>query len=326
MKRRKASGSNLTRTDANAQHTDARACTKNSRAIRKLLHDRGLSKGVIFDEYKRCLKSRLKNGAYEVEYLSLVAPEEAKGISLDVGCGLSRTGTVDDSDERTCVGIDSDPKMLRLARHVENSNAQLVCADAARLPFSSGTFESVCAIDILEHVGDMQVMVSEMRRVLESEGFLFLAVGNKKWFFEPHTMLPFMSYLPTRLVDIVCRKIRPGFLEWFGSYRYINLPTYQELKNRLIEARLSFSIWPRIEGYIVYPRTSLPPVGALDMRYYRETRKGRDLLGKYLLRHRHPTMIFIVARFFEVLSKTILSKWICTAWIVVAKRSPRVNS
>ncbi len=44
------------------------------------------------------------------------------------------------------------------------------------LPFESGSFDLVCAFDVIEHVADHELAVSEMYRVCKPEGHLFVTV------------------------------------------------------------------------------------------------------------------------------------------------------
>lgn len=52
----------------------------------------------------------------------------------------------------------------------------LVLADASRPPFRTGSFDLVCALDILEHLDDDASAVREIRRVLAPGGALLVSV------------------------------------------------------------------------------------------------------------------------------------------------------
>jgi SAM-dependent methyltransferase len=54
--------------------------------------------------------------------------------------------------------------------------AQVVQGDATSLPFAAGTFDLVCALDIIEHVDDEDGALSELSRVAKPGGVLIISV------------------------------------------------------------------------------------------------------------------------------------------------------
>jgi len=58
-------------------------------------------------------------------------------------------------------------------------DATLVVCDAAALPFSSRTFDVVISSDVLEHLPDVELHISEVARVLVPGGQYFLKTPNR---------------------------------------------------------------------------------------------------------------------------------------------------
>jgi SAM-dependent methyltransferase len=73
------------------------------------------------------------------------------------------------------VGIDSSPTLVELAREA-GGYAELVCADAADLPWEAQTFDLVLAYMSLHDMEDLARAVAEIARVLESGGRFCLAI------------------------------------------------------------------------------------------------------------------------------------------------------
>jgi dolichol-phosphate mannosyltransferase len=98
--------------------------------------------------------------------------------TLDVGCGSSRLlGTLAEGS----VGLDILIGKLRRSRRF---GRPLVQASAARLPFSSGAFDSVVASQVIELVPPEEDLLAEMARVLRPGGRLILATpdyGRRRW-------------------------------------------------------------------------------------------------------------------------------------------------
>jgi SAM-dependent methyltransferase len=52
------------------------------------------------------------------------------------------------------------------------------CCDAQWLPFASGSFDAVVLNHSLEHIADPKAVLSEIRRVMRSPGYLYIAVPD----------------------------------------------------------------------------------------------------------------------------------------------------
>jgi SAM-dependent methyltransferase len=92
--------------------------------------------------------------------------------ALDVGCGDGRLTAELDAAEL----IAADVSMVALERaRPRLSSARLVeLQPDAPLPFEDGSFQTVLAAETVEHVRDLQLFLSELRRVLVPGGELAL--------------------------------------------------------------------------------------------------------------------------------------------------------
>ncbi len=92
---------------------------------------------------------------------------------LDVGCGtgamlqqLDRYGTVD--------GVDADEDAVRFCQGRGIESVRLL--ENGSLPFDSGTFDLVTALDVIEHIDDDSAMLAEIHRVLRPGGTFLVTV------------------------------------------------------------------------------------------------------------------------------------------------------
>lgn len=93
----------------------------------------------------------------------------------------------------------------------EGYDFQLV--QGTRLPFADESFDVCVSNHVLEHVGKRAAQFDhliEIRRVLRSAGWLYLAVPNRWALVEPHFQLPLLSWLPPRLRDAYVRAFGLG--------------------------------------------------------------------------------------------------------------------
>jgi len=92
------------------------------------------------------------------------------GITLDVGC---RNGPLRKylPSSASYVGLD-------ITRKWWDGTFDLVIADAARLPFKTGSFDNVAALELVEHLFNPKTFIEETCRVLKSDGFLVISTPN----------------------------------------------------------------------------------------------------------------------------------------------------
>jgi ubiquinone/menaquinone biosynthesis C-methylase UbiE len=99
-----------------------------------------------------------------------VAALEPARHALDVGCGdgaLSRSIPA----ERLTLADVSAVALERARAALPEAEAVEIDPDAP-LPFPDGSFDLVVCTEVLEHVRDVQLLLSEVRRVLEPRGRL----------------------------------------------------------------------------------------------------------------------------------------------------------
>ena len=124
---------------------------------------------------------------YDDELWELVPPDPAhrprtwcefvRGLgraerALDVGCGDGRlTAELDAAD---LTAADVSPVALERARARLAGARVAELEPDAPLPFDDGSFELVLAAETIEHVRDVQLLLSEIRRVLVAGGELAL--------------------------------------------------------------------------------------------------------------------------------------------------------
>lgn len=88
-----------------------------------------------------------------------LARHASKALTLDIGSGGSSYGRFFPNR----ISIDIDPK-----------RSPDVVGDAHDLPFSDEEFEMILCTEVLEHIKDPRRAITEMKRVLKSDGVLVL--------------------------------------------------------------------------------------------------------------------------------------------------------
>jgi len=94
------------------------------------------------------------------------------GRVLDLGCGDGRLTAELDAAELTAADV--SPVALERARSRVPDARVVELEPDAPLPFEDGSFEAVLLAETIEHVRDVQLLLSEVRRVLVPGGALAL--------------------------------------------------------------------------------------------------------------------------------------------------------
>lgn len=105
---------------------------------------------------------------------------------LDIGCGAGLLTNALSKVGHRVFGIDLSQTSLEVARMTDlTQKVNYQMANAYSLPYSDESFDVVCAMDLLEHVEEPALVISEASRVLRQGGFFFFHTFNRN----------FLSYL-----------------------------------------------------------------------------------------------------------------------------------
>jgi len=108
--------------------------------------------------------------AYVKDYVSL------DDRILDVGCGI---GSLEERcSEYDIVGVDRSMEMVRTAR--DRASAPFVRGDARELPIATGMADAVVFVATLSFIPEVEAVLSEAVRVLDSDGTLVALVLNTR--------------------------------------------------------------------------------------------------------------------------------------------------
>jgi SAM-dependent methyltransferase len=138
----------------------------------------------------RHLRDRWWNDAFTAFLEETLRPRPGKRI-LDVGCGAG-TGEVGLSRLRVSqmqlYGVDLVLQRLRQAVEAtrgSNARASYAAADASRLPFKSGVFDSTYCVAVLQHIRDIGLALGEIARVTKPNGRILVVEPDNQgiyWF------------------------------------------------------------------------------------------------------------------------------------------------
>ncbi|MBT9164964.1 MAG: Ubiquinone biosynthesis O-methyltransferase [candidate division WS2 bacterium] len=121
---------------------------------------------------------------------------------LEVGCGTGGTIVAMRKEGSIVCGVDSFIDTLKIARlrgKINNQNNFLINASGEDLPFRCAVFDGVLSLQVLEHVQDIEKVVSEMYRVVRKGGFIYVETPNFNSFYESHFKRKWLPRMPRTL-------------------------------------------------------------------------------------------------------------------------------
>jgi SAM-dependent methyltransferase len=119
------------------------------------------------------------------------------GRALDLGCGDGRLTGELDASELTAADV-SPVALERARRRLPEARIVELGPDAA-LPFDDGSFDLVLCAETIEHVRDVQLLLSEIRRVLRPGGTLALTTpANRLFGRRPDPLSPHLRFFTRR--------------------------------------------------------------------------------------------------------------------------------
>jgi len=169
------------------------------------------------------------------------------GTAFDIGCGLGSALFAMAKRATLAVGLDIMLTDLLLAKkrftEAGIDNVAFICGSAVELPLRDGAFDVLNASDVIEHMPDQPLFLSEARRVMTPGACFFFNSPNRYSLLtrEPHVWLWGVGWLP--------RRWQEPYVRWrLGRpYRGKRLLSSFELSRLCRQAfGRDYAIWPFI--------------------------------------------------------------------------------
>ena len=151
---------------------------------------------------------------------------------VDIGCGTGGLLLAAQGRFSDIYGVDIALRWLVIAQkrlRENNATATLVCADAEAIPFPRQSFVNAVAVDLLEHVYDVDNTIREIAEILEPDGVLWLSAVNR-YCLGPHPLTGVWAtgYLPAGTRSWMLKK-----LKGIDLLRFANMVSAGEICRKL---------------------------------------------------------------------------------------------
>lgn len=206
-------------------------------------------------------------------------PELVSGSKmLEVGCGAANVSLYFAKRGYQVTCLDFNKNNLEIAKSnfkKENATANFITkqkracefieGNAEKLPFPNDHFDVVCSFGLLEHFKNPQTAISEMARVLKSDGLFFADIVPKR--FSCQSLGNLFNFMVSLIYGVVKGKPRQGWEKALRNFRplyFENSFSWKRYKNFMEQANIKNI---RVHGNRPFPRLTLLPL--LDGIYTR---------------------------------------------------------
>lgn len=172
---------------------------------------------------------------------------------LEIGCGRGNFLINKIPTNFIKFGLDYSEKAIEQAR-LKAATIDFMVGDATKLPYNDRLFQFVYSIEVIEHVKDGKSFISEIDRVLDINGYVFLQTPN---------------YPIKRLYDVFNYMFRKKDT-YRDDYTHVNKFTFSRLENELSK---------KFEIIGVYPRNIFFET---KLKFFRKLKEHNNLLAKML--------------------------------------------
>ena len=152
---------------------------------------------------------------------------------LDIGCGFGYgTWLIASNGARQVISSDLDKTKASQAHRLCSSfkNVGTLVMDAQRLGFKDHSFQVVTCFEVIEHTNAPDMLLSEVGRILKTDGVLLLTSPNRAM-----RLLPFQRpWNPEHLREYTLRTLQKSLHRHFPSFELLGIygepPFYQYYK------------------------------------------------------------------------------------------------
>jgi SAM-dependent methyltransferase len=175
-------------------------------------------------------------GEHSARYVFALPYIENKSV-LDIACGTGYGLGLLKSKARLVTGVDVNIEAAKEARNECDKKSAVLLGDGLNLPFTDESFDVITSFETLEHLHERPRFLTELKRVLRSEGVLLLSTPNANYTkpvnSKPSNPFHIFEYTPEELrTELENHFTIEKFLGQTLSERFPT-PPFQDAQNRL---------------------------------------------------------------------------------------------
>ncbi len=161
----------------------------------------------------------------------------------DIGCGTGEMSIMWAQDGHNVHGLDVNEALLDIARQRakdESLNIEFSLGSATSLPWEDASMDVCIAPELLEHVVEWELCLTEFVRILKPNGVLYISTANKLCPIQEEFDLPLYSWYPSpikRYCENLARTTHPH-IAGYAKYPAVNWFSFYQLKEVLLKMEM----------------------------------------------------------------------------------------
>lgn len=167
-----------------------------------------------------------------VNHIKKLLTENQRPKILNIGVATGRTSELlAELGEVTSVESDKDCcDFVRNKTSIDVMNASIL-----DLPYENNVYDLVCAFDVIEHVEDDALAISEMKRVCRDEGIISVTVPafNFLWSHHDEVNHHYRRYTRQQLLTLIDAKDKIIYSTYFNFWLFFPIALFRFVSSRL---------------------------------------------------------------------------------------------
>ena len=146
-----------------------------------------------------------------------------------------------------------DIAKLPLKQYIRDKKGHPLRGDLIKLPYKDESFDFISALDVLEHINDDDLAVSEISRVLKKNGMVVITVPhNMKYYTQQDRLIGHYRRYEIKQIISLFKKFKLKNLKTFGVYgRLMRIADIQSANPERIEKNI-IDLRNRYESNIIF--------------------------------------------------------------------------
>lgn len=125
-----------------------------------------------------------------------------QSVGIEIGTGAGIMSAFFASRAKSLTSFDVVDERL------EKGGYEFVLVDDAGIPCADNSVDFVISNQVIEHIEDQKVHLTEIFRVLKEGGVAYISTPNRFWPREVHSRLYFLGYLPRSFASMYYKKLK----------------------------------------------------------------------------------------------------------------------
>ncbi|MFK8105384.1 MAG: methyltransferase domain-containing protein [Saprospiraceae bacterium] len=170
-------------------------------------------------------------GEILMDHLRAVMKERSHIRILNIGAATGRSSELLETIGKV-ISIEYDQACYDFTK--EKLNIELINASILDLPFEEEAFDLVCAFDVIEHVEDDELAVSEMKRVCKKGGIICVTVPAFMFLWSAHDEVNhhYRRYTKKQLKQLFEQDSQMVFHSYFNFWLFFPIAFFRVLTSK----------------------------------------------------------------------------------------------